>query len=740
MSQDHSEEENPFQLDINYLWSIAKRRKLLIILPIIVGFALYALVINLLPPVYEAKAIVAYDPGEKQIIEAEDKRQRVSLKYTLSKLQAEVQIMQSLLVLKRVVKKLDLHNNPEFLTSSRMDQVKKRVKSWLGEEAPDLQEKEDQNDTGISSSSETTADAERNETAMINSAVAKLQQGLTIEADRYTFLITIAYTSTSPELSAIIANEVPQAHFEHQQDNRLATARRASQWLETQREKARMALVDADRNVEVFRDKFKLIDETGKSEYHLQLAKIRGNLEELQSKTLNTKIKLEELTRASKSGKNDFSAFNSTLMGRLRSQLAEARKQEAEVNARLGSKHPSVRNVLAQIKDINRQIKEESNNILRVTNADYDLARKSEAALQGRATELEKKSYTSKEAATKYRQLLSSRKIKRDHYLSLDKRIQEVAELRQLVSRDFRVVSKALVPGGVSAPNWIILGFGVFIVFSGFGVGIAGGLEFLDSRLRTIKQVEKATRLPVISVLPKLPEKSVKFLHKGNTENSLEMDDSILIYSEAINDLKTEVQLVNKERKTKSIIITSPSMNEGKSMLALAFAQHMSKLGVKTLLIDCDLRRPSILNKLEKAANYGLADVLSKNVKLEEAVITDSHTGLHILPTVTPTGPSASEILGSGKMKDFIESASKKYDFVLMDTAPLLPVQDTRALAVNSDAIILVTAWGETKTTDARKAVEKLYSVRTNILGAVLNKTDSHTLTSHYTGVYGYIT
>ncbi|MGH1351619.1 MAG: GumC family protein [Methyloligellaceae bacterium] len=739
MSQENSEEENPFQLDVNYLWSVLKRRKLLIILPIVFGFALYALVLNLLPPVYEAKAIVAYDPGEKQIIEAEDKRQQVSLKYTLSKLQAEVQIMQSLLVLKRVVKKLNLHNSPEFLASSRMDQIKKRVKSWLGEEAPADQAR-DQGGNLLSSSSETSADAERNETAMINSAVSKLQEGLSIEADRYTFLITITYTSTNPELAAIIANEVPQAHFEHQQDNRLATARRASEWLEMQREKARLALVGADRDVETFRDKFKLVDETGQSEYHLQLGKVRASLEDVQSKTLNIKIKLEELTRAFKSSKQDLSAFNSPLMARLRNQLAEAQNKEAEVKARLGSKHPAVRNVLAEINDIKRQLKAESSNILRVTNADYDLALKGEAALKVRAKELEKKSYVSKEAATKYRQLLSSTKIKRDHYLSLDKRIQEVAELRQLVSRDFRVVSKALVPTGVSAPNWIILGFAAFIVSAGFGVGIAGGLEFLDSRLRTIKQVERATRLPAISVLPKLPEKSVMFLHKGNSEEYLEMDESILIYSEAINDLKTEVQLVNKERKTKSIIITSPSMNEGKSMLALAFAQHMSKLGVNTLLIDCDLRRPSILNKLGKAANYGLADVLSGKVELEEAVIVDGHTGLHILPTVTPTGPSASEILGSNKMKEFIEAASEKYDFVLMDTAPLLPVQDTRALAVNSDAIILVTAWGETKTADARKAVEKLASVRTNILGAVLNKSDLQTLTSHYTGVYGYIT
>ncbi len=737
MSQEHSEEDNPFQLDINYLWSVVRRRKLLIILPIIACFALYALVLNLLPPVYEANAIVAYDPGETQIIEAEDKRQQLSPKYTLSRLQAEVQIMQSLLVLKRVVKKLNLHTSPEFLTSSRMDQIKQRVKSWLGEEVPLAK------DTDIikpSGSPETAADAERNEKAMINNAVAKLQEGLSIEADRYTFLITITYTSTNPELAALIANEVPQAHFEHQQDNRLATARRASHWLEMQREKAQSALVEADRDVEVFRDKYKLVDETGKSEYHLQLEKVRTNLEDLQTKALNFKIKLEELNRAFKSDKKDLSAFNSPLMSRLRNQLAEAQKREAEVKARLGSKHPEVRNVLAEITDINRQLVQESGNILRIANADYDLAQKSEAALRDRASDLEKLSYSSKEAATKYRQLLSSRKIKRDHYLSLDKRIQEVAELRQLVSRDFRVVSRALVPSSVSAPNWIILGFAVLIVSTGFGVTIAGGLEFLDSRLRTINQLERATRLPAISVLPKLPEKSVNFLHKGNTEESLEMDESILIYSEAINDLKTEVQLANKERRTKSIIVTSPSMNEGKSMLALAFAQHMSKLGVNTLLIDCDLRRPSILNKLDKAANYGLSDVLSGKAELEEAVIIDGHTGLHILPTVAPTGPSASEILGSNKMKDFIEAASGIYDFVIMDTAPLLPVQDTRALAVNSDAIILVTAWGETKTSDARKAVEKLSSVRTNILGAVLNKSDLQTLTSHYTGVYGYIT
>lgn len=733
MSQFNQEENASFDLDFALIWSTIKRRKIAIITPIVIGLLIFFIVRSLLPPLYYATTVIAYDPEESRIITAPDsplKQQSTPMRWTISKLRAESEVMQSVLVLRRVVESLQLHKNQEFLTSSRQDLIKKRIKRWLGEDEPER--------APVSSEAE-PARSKRSEKAMINYAVSKVKEGLTVSVDKFTFLIRITFKSTDAELAAKIANGIPKALQLHQLDNRFASAKRAIDWLKVQLEQARLSVEEADRLVGEHKEKFQLVDASGKSEHQNQLDNLKKKLETSITNTQNIRIRLEELKDAKGADINTANARNSTLIQELRNKLSDARKRNSELTARLGSKHPQVINVRAEIGAIKRQLQEESKNVLGAVEAEYKLAVKSEQLLQERIDGLTMKAQAAKAASTKFRELLGSAKVKRSLYDSLLKRLQETSQYKQLDSTDFQIVTRALVPQGVTEPQWMLIGIGVFIFMSGFGVVIAFGLEFLDSRLRTMKQLQAATGLSVISVVPKIKEKALELFEQGQASDEDSRQENIPVYSEAISHIKSEIQLSNRENVPKTIVITSPSMNEGKSTLSLSFARHMAKLGANTLLIDCDLRKPSILNKLGKNADFGLADVIQGKVDLEKALIADSLTGLHILPTVASTASTASELLGAKTMGRFLESIRGDYDFIIMDSAPILPVQDTRTLVTTSDAVVLVTAWGETKRAAAEQATGKLRTIDANVIGVVLNKADPQTITSHYTDVYGYV-
>ncbi len=733
MSHLNQEESASFDLDFALIWSTIKRRKVVIITPVIVGLLIFFVIKSLLPPLYFATTVIAYDPEESRIITAPDsplKQTSEPMRWTISKLRAESEVMQSVLVLRRVVKSLELHKNQEFLRSSRQDLIKKRIKSWLGEE---------EQDKAVSSSKASAPMSKRSEKALINYAVSKIKEGLTVNVDKFTFLIRITFSSTDAELAAKIANGIPKALQLHQLDNRFVSAKRAIDWLKVQLEQARLSVEEADRLVEAHKEKYKLVDASGKSEYQTQLDNLKKKLEASITNTQNVRIRLEELKNSSGSDINAANARNSPLVQELRNKLSDARKRNSELTARLGSKHPQVINVRAEIAAIKRQLKEESKNVLGAVEAEYKLAQKSELLLKERIDALTMKAQAAKVASTKFRELLGSARVKGSLYDSLLKRLQETSQYKQLESTDFQTVTKALVPQSVTEPQWFIIGVGIFIVMTGFGIVLAFGLEFLDSRLRTMKQLQSATGLTVISVVPKIKSKTLALFEQGQSGEEEDRQENILVYTEAISHIKSEIQLSNRENVPKTIVITSPSMNEGKSTLALSFARHMAKLGSNTLLIDCDLRKPSILTKLRKNADHGLADVLQGKAKLEQALITDTQTNLQILPTVIPTASAASELLGSKKMSDFLESIRSTYDFIIMDSAPILPVQDTRTLATKSDAVVLITAWGETKRSAAEQAVGKLRTIDANIIGAVLNKADPQTITSHYTDVYGYV-
>lgn len=222
------------------------------------------------------------------------------------------------------------------------------------------------------------------------------------------------------------------------------------------------------------------------------------------------------------------------------------------------------------------------------------------------------------------------------------------------------------------------------------------------------------------------------------------LDSKLIVYShpkspyaEAYRVLRTNLQFSGFDKPIKTILVTSSMPSEGKSTTVCNLAMAISQTGKKVLLMDCDLRKPSLHKKLNIHNGRGLTNVIAENEPLQNVLQNVSLNNLDIL-TCGPIPPNPSELLGSNKMKDFISSVSEKYDYVLMDTPPVISVTDAAVLSAFVDGVILVVSHGQTEIEAAKRAKELLVKVNANILGVVLNKIPEKSSSYYYSYYYYY--
>lgn len=241
------------------------------------------------------------------------------------------------------------------------------------------------------------------------------------------------------------------------------------------------------------------------------------------------------------------------------------------------------------------------------------------------------------------------------------------------------------------------------------GLGVAVIRNQFDTRVRTAEDVERGFDEPVLGVLPQS-----KVLSRAEPDI-----DGDFRASEALRKLRTNLRFVNIDQELRCIIITSPGAGEGKSSVASSLARVMALAGQEVLLVEADLRRPTVGATFGVRENVGLTQVLAGTVPLEDAVASTDTPGLHVLPA-GETPPNPSELLGSQRMKDLLGFLRSWY-FVIVDAPPLLPVTDGALLTRDADGALVVAAARKTGTEQLRQAIGTVEQVQGRVLGIVLN-------------------
>ncbi len=422
----------------------------------------------------------------------------------------------------------------------------------------------------------------------------------------------------------------------------------------------------------------------------------------------------------------------------------------AELSTQLGPAYPKVAQLNSQIKEIDRELQVEVNKAVDHLRGEYQAALQRETMLRESFEKQKQEANKLNESSIEYSLLKRDVDSNRTLYEGLLEKLKEAGVTAGLRSNNFRIINAARVPTSPSEPN--IPRNLAFALVLGIisGVGLAFLLENMDNTVRTPEQAQAISGLPSLGMIP-LGSKSGNRGPSGarltltSSKEAVEMVTQVRPQSqmaESYRALRTSLLLSNLGAPPKVVMVTSARPQEGKTTTSINTAIVLAQKGVRVLLIDADLRRPSVHKTLGMGPRSGLSNVLTGTATLQQTVTTSPVLpNLFILPAGSPP-PNPAELLASSHMRDLLVELREQYDHIVIDTPPTLSVTDAVVLSPRADATILVIRSGQTTKQALRRSRDILMQVNAHVAGVLLNAVD---LTSpdyyyyyEYQGKYGH--
>jgi len=416
----------------------------------------------------------------------------------------------------------------------------------------------------------------------------------------------------------------------------------------------------------------------------------------------------------------------------LHTKEADLKIQIAELSTQFGPSYPKVAQLNNQLKEIDNQVQSELKKVVDRVRGQYLAAQQQEAMLQVEFEKQKQEANKLNESAITYSLLKRDVDVNRQLYEGLLEKLKEAGVTAGLKSNNIRVVDMARRPTSPTEPNIPRNLLFAFVLGLTSGVGLAFLLENMDNTVRTTEQAQIISGLPALGMIPMgskngLDSAGKKLLAVASSKEAVELVTQARPQSqmaESYRALRTSLLLSNLGTPPKVIMITSARPQEGKTTTSINTAIVLAQKGVRVLLIDADLRRPSVHKTLGMGPRSGLSNVLTGSSTLENTITRSPIlSNLFILPAGTPP-PNPAELLASSNMRDLLTDLREKYDHIVIDTPPTLSVTDAVVLSQRMDAIILVIRSSQTTKQALRRSRDILAQVNAKITGVLLNAVD----------------
>ncbi|MBX3493977.1 MAG: polysaccharide biosynthesis tyrosine autokinase [Parvibaculum sp.] len=706
------------------------RKRLGVIVGVTLGLtALVMVVVLQQTPLYTAESQILLDRQKMQVTDMQAVMSGLSP--DSATVDSEVEILRSRTLAARVIENLNLAQDPEFNGALRAPSALRWLdpRVWIGMGLSLIEAEPAPQDEA------TRARAELN--GVIDSVLGRL----TVTRQRLTYVINISFVSENPAKAARIANAMAEFYILDQLEAKFDATRQANDWLSRRLTELRQQVQDSERAVEIYRTEEGLessaagvtVSEQQLSELNAQLILARTGLAEAQAKY----ARAQQIRRSGGTIESMADVVQSGTISSLRQKQADLARELANLASRYGARHPEIVNAEAQRRDIERQIGSEINRIVGSLENNVQVAQTRVASLEESLREIRGETGTGSQAMVQLRELEREAAANRAVYESFLNRFKETSQQQDFQTPDSRVISAATPSVAPSHPRKA-LSLALALVLSGMlGVGLALLLEHLDNGLQTGRDVEQALGLPHLVSLPATPNE------KGPDGKLMSPQDYLLAkplsaFSESLRSLRSALQLSNVDNPPKVILFTSALPSEGKTTTSAGFARAAAASGLKVALIDCDLRHPSVHKAFGlKRPEAGLVEFLAERLDLGQVMVRDPKSELDILPIATGTA-NPPDVLGSTQMKLLLDRLRADYDLVVLDSAPVLPVSDSRVLSRIADETVFVVRWNETPRDAAQAAIRELRLYDANIAGAVLAVVDTTAQAKYGYGDGGY--
>ncbi len=568
-----------------------------------------------------------------------------------------------------------------------------------------------------------------------------LLTGLKVSNDGRSYTIHIGFASPHAELAARLANLYAQQYLENQLDLKDGATKRANEWLSQRLLELHAQLGASDAAVEAFRRGTGIL--AGKSNTVLtqQIADVNTQLAATRNQRIDAESQLRTVQSQLQSGGNLEAladVLSSQAVQSLRAKQAELTRQEAQLNGQYTAKYPDSKSVKTDIASLQGQIRDELNLVVKSLSNQVEIARNKEQSLERDLAGLEGQLGQGGEADVKLQQLQRDADATRSVYDTYLNRFKEITEQQQLQAPDGYLISLATRPEQPTYPRYeSLLALGLIMGVVG-GVTLAFLRDMFDRRLLSIAQVEEATGLPVVALMPSLPR-----LQFARPEDYV-LDRRGSLYNEALRTTWAAVllgrdqpgksselvpvaggfHLSRRRRRAASgglvVLVTSSVPNEGKTTFCVSMARSLSVDGHKVLLIDGDLRRPGVAKAFGCSSEGRLTQLLDGKLELHEAVQVDERSGAHYLATRSDDA-HPQDVLNSLRTEIVLDKARRSYDIILIDTPPILVAADAAIIAKFCDHNLFFVRWGSTSRDCVVGALRRLTLYNVKLTGSVLS-------------------
>jgi capsular exopolysaccharide synthesis family protein len=706
-----AEEDDDDVLDLREYWRIIVKRKWTVIGFFIIVLVAVATATLLMTPIYRATSVLQIEREAAKVVEFKDAAQTETAG-DRDFYQTQYELLKSRTLAERVVEKirpaLEREYGEQKISPSADDDASDKM-ALVDKEAALLKEEE----------------------KIKRELVAVVMNGLTIEPVRNSRLVKLNFDSPDPVLAAGVTNAVAENFIAVNLERRFDANSYAKNFLEQRIKQVKSKLEETERaQVEFARDKeIFSTDKEGGTTSAQNLQEFNAALSKAQQERIKAESSYRQI-QASKSGQLPQGLENDLIQ-----QLKENKaKLEAEYQNNLKQfkpGYPKMLELAAQIAEVKMQVATETENARNAVIATYEAAKVQESLLQEMLASSKSEMLDLQTRSIQYNIIKREADTNRQLYDGLLQRLKEVSVAGGVGTNNISVVDKAQVPTTMFKPVLKLnLAIAIILGLVG-GIGLALFFEYLDDTFKQASDVERLLGIPVLGLIPESAE-----LNNNMNVVQLMVDEGRSALAEAYRSVRTALQFATAHGAPKLMGVTSTNMGEGKSTSALSIAIQFAQSGHRVLLIDADLRNPSLHRVLGADNTQGLTNCLAGKLQPFEVTLNTTVNNLFAI-TTGPLPPNPAELLSGKKMQMLLELAADRFDHIIIDSPPILGLADALVVANLVEGMLLVVEAGKTRRAAAQASIKRLLSVRAKPLGCLLTKMNGQAHGYGYEYYYG---
>jgi capsular exopolysaccharide synthesis family protein len=708
--------EQDDEIDLLAYWQILVKRRWLVLSTLAMVLVIVFVNTLLTTPIYRATALLQIDANSVRVFQVEGLNQdAAAYDYNGEFLQTQMELLKSRALAQRVVVDMGLAESGELDRLWPPSPWTKIAQLLRGGERPSTGAKS----TGAGKGG-----------ASVDALAGSFQGGVSVEPVENSRLIRVNYDSPDAKFSQRAANAVAQAFMASNIERRFDSASYAKSYLEDRLQELKLKLEDSERKLVDFAQKEQIVQSGGENVGSLSqqnLGSINTALAEVQRARIRAEARWRQ-AQALHGPALESAAGDSPVLGALRESRARLGAEYQDKLRLYKPAYPAMQQLKGQMDEVDRQIAAEEASLRSGLQAEYQAALAQEKMLSEQIAGLKGEVLDLQGRSIQYNILQRDVETNRQLYDGLLQRYKEIGVAGGVSANNISVVDPAQ-PGYRFAPSMrrnlsLAALFGALL-----GILLALAFEYFDDTFKRPDEIETQLGLAVLGAIPRL---------KPPMTPARAMEDVRSPFAEAYRSLRTALQFSTDHGVPRSLLITSAVPSEGKSTTALALARFYAQLGKRVLIVDCDLRNPTLHRALGVDNGQGLSNYLAGAIKPTDVVRSTEVPGLMYMPT-GPLPPNPAELLMGPKMVSLLTIAAEKFDLLIMDGPPVMGLADAPILSNMAQGTLLVVRAGQTRIAVVKNALKRLAAARAHVVGGLLTQFQTeHAGYGYGYGDYGY--